>query len=297
VTAVRVTAVVPVFDGAAMLTRCVGALLDTDLALTIVVVDDGSRDESLRIATGLAASAGGRIDVVALGRNHGFAPAVNRGVAAARASFAPDVVVLVNQDCFVKPGWLAPLVSALSDSAVAAAGARLLDADGATLQHAGARVEANGLTTHLGRGSRDVDAHREARDVDYVCGALFAFRASTWERFGPFDEGYAPAYFEEVDFCVRARRAGFRIAYVPAAEAVHAGASTSASPRMFYRRYHASRLRFVVRQLVRERGVVAWLRSEAAWLLRLRDRDQLGALVRAYARVPSLLLEQRKARP
>jgi GT2 family glycosyltransferase len=297
VTGVRVTAVVPVFDGEAMLERCLGALVEAGPALTIVVVDDGSRDDSLRVATGVAAPAGGRIEVVALARNHGFAGAVNRGVAAALAAFAPDVVVLVNQDCFVKPGWLAPLVSALSDRTVAAAGARLLDADGTTLQHAGARIEANGLTTHLGRGSRDAGAHREARDVDYVCGALFAFRATTWERFGPFDEGYAPAYFEEVDFCVRARRAGLRIVYVPAAEAVHAEASTSPSPRVFYRRYHASRLRFVVRQLARERGAVAWLRSEAAWLLRLRDRDQLGALVRAYARVPLLLLRQRRARP
>jgi GT2 family glycosyltransferase len=292
-----VVAIVPVFDGDGMLGRCLGALLETEPLLSIVIVDDGSRDASLAVASEIAATAGGRVRVVALGRNRGFAGAVNRGVEAAVAAFAPDIVVLVNQDCFVKPGWLAPLVAALGDPTVAAAGARLLDADGATLQHAGARIEANGLTTHLGRGLRDPCAHRAPQDVDYVCGALFALRAATWQRLGPFDEGYAPAYFEEVDFCVRARSQGLRVVYVPASEAVHEEASTSSSVRTFYRRYHGSRMRFVVRSLVPELGVAAWLRSELAWLLQLRDRAQLAALLRAYARVPALVLEKRRARP
>jgi GT2 family glycosyltransferase len=292
-----VAAVVPVFDGESVLARCLDALLDSDPSLRVVVADDGSSDASLALASQWAAASSGRLVVVALGRNHGFAGAVNRGVDVAIETFAPDVVVLVNQDCFVKPGWLAPLVAALADPAVAVAGARLLDADGATLQHAGAHIEANGLTTHFGRGLRDPRAHRDARDVDYVCGALFALRTPTWTRLGRFDEGYAPAYFEEVDFCVRARRHGLRVVYVPASEAVHAEASTSGSARTFYRRYHRSRMRFVVRNLLRERGAAAWLRSELAWLLRLRDRAQVAALLRAYARVPALVLEKRRARP
>ncbi len=295
--ALRAIAVVPVFNGEAVLARCLAALLESDLALPVVVVDDGSSDCSLDVARRCAASSGGRVHVLALGVNRGFASAVNRGVCAA-LSFdpAPDALVLVNQDCFVKPGWLAPLLAALDDPAVAVAGARLLDSDGETLQHAGARIEPNGLTTHLGRGSRDVRAYRDACDVDYVCGALLAFRAPVWERFGPLDEGYAPAYFEEVDFCVRVRRAGLRVVYVPGAEAIHVEASTSGSARTFYRRYHSSRLRFVVRHLVRERGAAAWLRSELGWLLRMQDRSQLGALMAAYARVPALVVEARRSR-
>jgi GT2 family glycosyltransferase len=296
VSGARVVAVVPVFMGEAVLSRCLDALLATGDHLSIVVADDGSTDASLSIARRHAAPSNGRILVLALGRNHGFAGAINRGVEAAMAAFGPAVLVLVNQDCFVKAGWLAPLVEALADPLVAAAGARLLEADGATLQHAGARIEPNGLTAHIGRGARDDRAHRDACDVDYVCGALFALRTETWKRFGPFDEAYAPAYFEEVDFCVRARREGLRTVYVPTSEAVHAEASTSPSPRAFYGRYHRSRLRFVVLHLVREHGAAAWLRSELLWLARLRDRDQLGPLLRAYARVPGLLLEQRRAR-
>jgi GT2 family glycosyltransferase len=285
---------IPVFNGEHLLDGCLDALMaNSPAGLAVLVVDDGSTDASVAVATGRAATSGGRIRVLPLGRNRGFAGAVNRGVAALLdAEDAPDVVVLVNQDCTVAPGWFEPLVAAVADPSVAVAGARLIDSDGVTLQHAGARIEANGLTSHFGRGSRDPLAHREARDADYVCGALLAMRASIWRRFGPFDEGYAPAYYEEVDFCVRARRAGLRAVYVPSSEAVHAEASTSgAGSRVFLRRYHRSRLRFVVRQLAGRRGAAGWMRAELAWLVGLRRWEEIRPVLGAYLRVPVLLAE------
>lgn len=287
----RVAAVVPVFDGAALLERCVDALLAED-AVDVLLVDDGSRDHSVAIAERVAARHPGRVRALALGRNHGFAGAVNRGVAACLAQSAtPSVVVLVNQDCVVRPGWLAPLVDALADPRVAVAGARLYDADGVTLQHAGGVVHANGLTSHTGRGSRDERFARETADCDYVCGALFAVRASAWTRLGAFDEGYRPAYFEEVDFCRKARAAGLRVLYVPGCEAVHVEASCS-SPREFLRRYHRSRMRFVVRNLWPRAGFLRWARAEAAWLLRLRRVADVSPALAAYLRVPGLLAER-----
>jgi GT2 family glycosyltransferase len=298
----NVAAVVPVFGGATLLPACVAALLGADDALEVLLVDDGSRDDSVAVAEALAAGSGGRVGVLALGANHGFAGAVNRGVELLlRRPSPPEVVVLVNQDCVVRPGFVAPLVRVLGDRRVAAAGARLLDADGVTLQHAGARVEANGLTTHVGRGSRDPSSARELADCDYVCGALMALRTEAWRRFGPFDEGYRPAYFEEADFCAKARAAGLRIVYVPDSEAVHAEASCS-TPREFLRRYHRSRLRFVVRRMWPQAGFLRWLRAEAAWLLTLRRAADLAPVLAAYARVPGLLREaalerRRPARP
>ncbi len=291
---VPAVAVVPLFDGAAHIGNCLDALLASDDArLRIVVVDDASRDEGLSIARERAAGSGGRITIFALERNHGFAGAINRGVAAALAEVGGDsVLALVNQDCIVSPGWLAPLAEALEDPRIAVAGARLYDADGLTLQHAGARIDANGLTTHFGRGSRNPSAWREPSDVDYVCGALMAVRASTWQRLGGLDEGYYPAYFEEVDFCVRAKRAGLRVVYVPGSEACHAEASASCGTDML-RRYHRNRLRFVVRQLLRERGAWAWLRAEAKWLGGRRRWREIAPVLAAYAALPRFVLELR----
>ena len=290
----RAVAVVPVFDGEALLGDCLDALLATDHdALEIVVVDDGSRDASVAVAREKAAGCGGRIRVLALGSNHGFAGAVNRAVATVLAGEAvPDTLAFVNQDCIVSRGWLAPLLAALERPGVGLAGARLLDADGITLQHAGARIEANGLTTHIGRGSRDPLAWRDCRDVDYVCGALFAMRATTWRRLGPLDEGYAPAYFEDVDLCMRARRAGLRVVYVPGSEARHLEACCSgAGSRTFLARYHRSRMRFVVRHLLPRGGALRWLRAEAAWLPGLRRWAEIAPVLGAYARTPLLFAE------
>lgn len=289
-TAARVSVVVPVFDGAPLLDSCVAALLD-DERVELLLVDDGSTDASVDVATRLAAASDGRVRVLALGCNGGFAAAVNRGMETlVQRRPAPAIVVLVNQDCVVRKNWLAPLLATLDDPRVAVAGARLYEADGVTLQHAGARVEANGLTTHAGRGCRDDAFARTKADCDYVCGALMALRMETWNRFGPFDEGYRPAYFEEVDFCATARAAGMRVVYVPGCEAVHTEASCS-TPAVFLARYHRSRLRFVVRRMWREKGLGRWLVAEAAWLGSLQSLEQLRPVLAAYARVPRLLVE------
>jgi len=291
----RTIAVVPVFNGEGLLDECLDALLATDDdSLGIVVVDDGSRDGSLELAHARAARSDGRIRVLALDRNHGFAGAVNRGVAFVLAQGEePRILALVNQDCFVSRGWLAPLARALEEPRVAVAGARLLDVDGLTLQHAGARIEANGLTTHLGRGCRDPLAWRTPREVDYVCGALLALRTATWRRLGPLDEGYTPAYFEEVDYCRRARHAGLRVLYVPDSEARHVEASCSGSlSRTFLTRYHRNRLRFVMRHQLGDVGALGWLRAEAAWLLGLRRWGEIAPVLAAYARTPLFLSER-----
>ncbi len=329
----RVAVIVPVHNavsaGDSLLERCVDALVNAapgsgaktcslEIDCDIVLVDDASSDASADVAHRIASGSGGRIRLVCLERNLGFAGAVNRGVEAAFAGdHAPDILVLVNQDCIVSPGWLAPLVYALEDPGIAVAGATLFDDDGTTLQHAGARIEANGLTSHLGRGSRDAARWREDRDVDYVCGALFALRSQTWRRFGPFDEGYVPAYFEEVDLCVTVRRAGLRVVYVAASEARHLESSTSgAGSPLFLARYHRSRMRFVVRHLLagREglnvsarasfgtsaranlgtsaRASVRWLAAELSWLAGLRRWSDLAPVLRAYASLPALLVER-----
>lgn len=298
-----VVAVVPVFNGECHLPECLRALLASDPCLRVLVVDDASGDSSLAVARRLACdpSSAGRVQVLALDRNVGFAGAVNRGVERAmepeltQAAFlggALGTLILVNQDCFVSPGWLAPLLDALDRPDVAIAGARLFEEDGATVQHDGARVEPNGLTTHLGRGRPDQEASAELLDVDYVCGALMALRVSTWRSLGPLDEGYGVAYYEDVDYCARARARAGRVVVAARSQARHVEASTSGRGSTTYlRRYHRSRLRFVVRRQAREVGWASWLGHEVAWLVRLRAWRQVEPVLGAYARVPGFVLE------
>ena len=288
----RVAAIVVAYNGGDALPRCVNALQASRYrGLDVVVVDNASDDGS----TALLDAHG--VTMVRLAENRGFAGGVNAGIRYhAEHRGAADIYALVNQDCIVQPGWLGSLVvTLLAEPDIAVVGARLYAGDGRTLQHAGARVAANGLTQHIGRGEVEASAHCVRADVDYVTGALCAFTHETWRCHGPFDERFFPAYFEEVDFCFRCRRAGKRIVYVPECEAVHLeGSVLGVGTPAFLAAYHAGRLRLVVAHLLVRGSVLHVLRAELAWLLSLRRASQILPALAAYAGLPSLLYERRR---
>lgn len=290
----RVAAIVVAYNGGEALTRCVAALrASVYRGLDVVVVDNASSDDSIAPLDGRGA------DIVRLAENRGFAGGVNAGIeyhVVHRGG--ADIYALVNQDCLVAPGWLGSLVVTLmGEPGVAVVGARLYAEDGLTLQHAGARVAANGLTEHIGRGELDTASYVVRADVDYVTGALCAFTLETWRRHGPFDERFFPAYFEEVDFCARCRRAGRRIVYVPESEGVHLeGHVLGVGSRAFLKAYHAGRVRFAVEHLLVRGRLLRALRAEAGWLLSLRRWHEIVPVLVAYTALPKLLYERRRDR-
>jgi GT2 family glycosyltransferase len=290
----RVAVVVVAHNGGTMLSACIDALRATEFAdFEIVVVDNASSDGSVRACRE-------RVDeILPLEVNRGFAGGVNAGIEHHLRRGPPaDVYALVNQDCRVAPQWLAPLVERLrSDARVAVVGARIYDDDERTLQHAGATIAANGLTEHLGRGSSDSLAHREPRDVDYVTGAVCAFTRATWQAHGPFDERFFPAYFEEVDFCVRSRNAGMRIVYEPRSEAVHREASVlGRQTKSYLRVYHANRMRFAAKHLLVRGHILATLHAELIWLCSRRSATEVRPALSAYLALPRLIRESRRER-
>jgi GT2 family glycosyltransferase len=285
----RVAVIVVAHNGGGMLSDCIDALRATENAdFEIVLVDNASSDGSVEACRERVEA------LVPLTVNRGFAGGVNAGIDYHVRCRAPaNVYALVNQDCRVAPGWLAPLVERLrDDSRVAVVGARIYDEDGRTLQHAGATIAANGLTEHLGRGSSDDFAHREPRDVDYVTGAVCAFSRETWRTHGPFDERYFPAYFEEVDFCVRSRKAGMRIVYEPRSKAVHREASVLGLETVGYlRAYHANRMRFAATHLLVRGRILAALRAELTWLFSRRSAAEVRPALLAYLTLPRVIRE------
>jgi GT2 family glycosyltransferase/glycosyltransferase involved in cell wall biosynthesis len=180
----------------------------------IVVADDASGPEHV---AALHAIAG--IEVVAGEQNAGFAANVNRGL---RAVGEDDVVVL-NSDVEARPGWLACLQYAASqEDDVGIVGAQLLYPDG--------RIQFGGTVRN--RDAPEWFDHRyrfkpegwgpacQAGPALAVTGACMYVRREVIERIGVLDEGYPMAY-EDVDWCLRAWQAGFRVLYFPAARLVH----------------------------------------------------------------------------
>ena len=144
--------------------------------------------------------------------------AANQGAALARGEF----ILFLNNDAEPMPGSLAALVDTLSQSpSIGAVGGKLVFPDG-TLQEAGGIVWSDGACESYGRG-QDPSAPEFCfeRDVDFCSGAFFLTRRETFQGYGGFDERYRPAYYEDVDYCVRLWKDGLRVVYQPAAVAIH----------------------------------------------------------------------------
>jgi GT2 family glycosyltransferase len=148
-----------------------------------------------------ALGVGSDVASVDLGTNRGVAPGWN---AAARAA-GGEVLVFCNDDVRLGAGSLARLAGALeADPSAGVVGPVGSQWDLRTGHHVS--------WVHAGPGERECDV---------VSGFLFACRRETWEAVGGFDEFYAPASFEEVDFCTAARAAGRRCLVVDGIECEH----------------------------------------------------------------------------
>ncbi|MCU0866464.1 MAG: glycosyltransferase family 2 protein [Planctomycetes bacterium] len=252
----------------------------------VIVVDNGSHDGS---ADAIAAA----FPAVRLLRNADnrlYAAGNNQGAAVARGAF----VCTLNSDTEVRPGALDRLIDWLQahpDYGIAAP--RLSDPDG-SVQHAcqrfptlftalcfdscwgtfwpGRRVVARYLM-------RDFD-HLQACDVDQPPGACWVLRTAEWRQLGGFDEQLS-LFYNDVDLCLRLRRAGRRIRYVADAEVMHhRGASTKNFARMlvlwhknrsaYYGKHWGAFGRLWIRGCVRLRIWEEW------WRIGRRNRHDPG---------------------
>ncbi len=172
----------------------------------------------------------------------------------------------------------------MSSSAVA--GCKIFNPDGRTLQHAGGILHENGLTDHYGAGQADIGQFDEDRDVDYVTGAAFAFKRALVDEIGLFDPRFFPAYFEELDFCIRAARAGYRIRYCHRAEAIHhESTSTGKFSQRFYYLYHRNRLKWILKHFTLRYFLGRFRRAEWKWIRHHSPKEQWLPLIRAYCGV------------
>lgn len=250
-----VVVLVLAWNGQAYLRPCLSALAAQhyDDTCAVLVVDNGSTDDSVAIVRN-------EFPGVALLRNRsnlGFARGNNVGIRAlldgqapAPIDFVPDSIVLLNQDTEVAPDWLARLVESLDrHPQTGIAGCKILFPDGVTLQHTGGQIiwpVANGM--HRGTGEADTGQYDHEESVEFVTGAAMAVRRAVFEQIGLLDEGFSPAYYEDVDLCYRARAAGFAVMYVPAARLRHhETASLEGQSARHQRAYHRNRLRFVLK--------------------------------------------------
>lgn len=193
---------------------CLKSLIDSVVApVEVILVDNASTDTTLPLLD--------RIDgahIIRNDRNLHFLLGVNQGAHAAHG----EALLLLNNDAVLTPGSLTAAWDTLfSAGDIGAVGGKLILWDG-TLQEAGSIIWSDGSCAGYGRGWQpDRPECQFQRQVDYCSGAFLLVRRDLFERLGRFDTHFAPAYYEETDFCLRLREAGYRVIYEPRAEIRH----------------------------------------------------------------------------
>ncbi len=260
-------------------------------ALTRIVVADNASPagDAARLREAISERGWGeRVTLVAHTRNGGFAFGNNRAIAAADAQFGPSrLYLLLNPDTWVRPGAVAKLAAFLDAHPEAGiAGSRLEDPDGTpqacAFRFPGAASELEssiciGLVTRLLERWRVAPRMPDhPSEVDWVSGASLMVKHAVIEEIGLLDEAYF-LYYEELDFCLRAAKAGYSCWHVPESRVVHlVGQSTGVTRRDPVRDrrpsyWFRSRRRYFVKHHGRAYALLAdlaWLAGQSGFRLR-----------------------------
>ena len=208
--------------------ECLSSLYKADLCEGfIVLVDNGSQDgsyEKLRQKWSYWKA----IHWIKNKENLGFAGGNNVGIQYALAKGA-EYIMLLNNDTVVDPDFLKPLIKYMAtNDNVGIVGPKIfLYSDPNRFQAVGCQLSmATGRFGPIGGGQRDNGQYNVARDCAYLSGAALMISRKCIERTGLLEEDYF-AYCEEVDLCLRARVAGFKIVYIPNSKIWHKVSSST----------------------------------------------------------------------
>lgn len=184
----------------------------------IIIVDNASSDDSLRQ---FRQAFGDQVVLLALEVNQGFAGGMNAGIAAALRAGAGSVLLL-NNDTIIAPEMLSRLLEAavtLPRAGILGPAIFYYDAPARLWQAGSRRYPLLPVPLNLGAGMLRRARGRPLR-VDAVTGCAMLVRREVFAQIGSFDNRYA-LYYEDADFCYRARAAGFEIWCVPEARMWH----------------------------------------------------------------------------
>lgn len=285
--------IIPHWNGKEHLDTCLGALRRQHFHdFEAILVDNGSTDGSQAYVRAHFPE----VRLLELGENRGFTGACNAGYAATRG----EIIVLLNNDTEVTPGWLAAIVDTFAryPEAGSVASKMMLFDRRDHFHAAGDYYRVDGLPGNRGVWQKDVGQYDEAEAVFGACGGAAAYRREMIEEIGFLDDDF---YFscEDVDIAWRAHLAGWQVRYVPDAVVYHKLKATGGSVTgsyydgrnflyLIWKNYPAGLLRRHWPQVVRAQLAITWdaLRAWRGAAARARLRGQLAGLLGIFKMWP-----------
>jgi GT2 family glycosyltransferase len=253
--------IVVCWNSAAVLGRCLDQLLAQDYPnYEVVVVDDGSEDETAEIAQ-RAAAASARMRLVRSAVNRGCPHARNLGLREARG----EVIAFVDADGYAAVDWLSAIVAALDtdDTIGGVASTVFFDANPMVLNGAGGTVNRQGWAADLCMNESYERAELPAEAL-YPMGCGMAFRRAAIERVGQFDDRMLN-YYDDVDYGIRLWRAGYRVVVAPDAWIDHGFGQAGGESERKALLCERHRMRVALKHLS-WRDFVRWISGELATL-------------------------------
>jgi len=210
-----VTAIIPNWNRAELLAAAVDSLRgQTRPPDEVLVIDNGSSDNSVAVARAAGARA------IEMGRNAGFARAVNAGIEAAKGDF----IAILNNDVELDAHWLERLLDRLRGSNHGFATGKLLGPSG-LIDGTWDAICRGGCAWRFGQNRPDSDLWNQERAIRIAPLTAVLFRSDVFRNIGTLDNIYE-SYLEDIDFGIRCAMSGVSGVYVPEAVGRHRGSAT-----------------------------------------------------------------------
>lgn len=206
------------YNSGEYLLKCVDSmeLVKGEANIKTIVIDNNSSDDSLE-----KVKLKKNIQIVENDRNMGFSKGYNSALKNVKTEF----VLLLNPDCILEKGVIKKILEDFEDEAVGAASCKIVLPDGKVdlTAHRGFPTPWASLLYMLGNDSKyhltDL-LNQQVHEVDAISGAFFMTRKSVLEKVGFLDERFF-LYGEDLDLCLRIKKAGFKVIYDPTVETTH----------------------------------------------------------------------------
>jgi len=296
----EVDVVIPIYGQADLVKASVESVLKTVKNARLILVDDHSPDDEvgqlLDIYQGHP-----WITVIRLEDNQGFIGATKLG---AEQGQAPYILFLNSDTRAIEPNWLGKMIP--QDPQIAVVGAKLLFSQNmpgplaGTIQHAGVARNLQGEPFHPYLGWR-ADAWEVNRqiEVNAVTGGCFLVRRKVWNELGGWDPMFGKGVYEDVDFCWRVRKAGYKVLYQPTVTLYHhSSASINTNGHHLLYDHKDENLRLLKRKwpdlksdeviFIGEKQVKTW-RAAKQEMPAILDLARKGKKTQALSRVRNLL--------
>ena len=189
-----------------------------DLSYELIIVDNGSTDRTSAMLDRIKGA-----KILRNQTNVGFGPACMQAAAASTGEY----LCFLNNDALLTQGAISAVLKNFENANVGAVGAKILLANG-ELQEAGSIIWSDGSALGYGRGDHpESPQYNFRRPVDYCSGVFLTTPKRIFDELGGFSAEFAPAYYEDTDYCMTLWHNGLSVIYEPLAQILHYESASS----------------------------------------------------------------------